>query len=463
MSRKFLVLSALALGLIVPASAKTYTREEAVQTAIENSPEIKSAEEDLIRASSQVEAGYGNAYPSVDISATVTRIFGLDDVKDGTPITDAAKDSSMEANKFDKSVLAPAIDKMVNGMSAQGYRWQSSIGLTVTQVLYAAGKVGTAIEIAKAFKKKQEIALEDVRAKVRFDIEKSFDACVVIDSSIAILEATIKLTEQNLDYLKQSVESGLATELDLLRLQLSLDAYKSDLQTTKNNYLVAKNALLLGMGLEWDPDIHLIGELRSPDSHLPYPDTAMVNVLKRRRELSMLNAAETILEKNINIEEGGYKPTVALLGGLKYANNQNEFYKWDAPKWDKLNKYVALNVSMNLFNGMQTREAVVQAKSNLRSTQIQKETLEHGIRLEIESAAIALATAEEQLVILKNNIDLAARIYDMTDAAYKIGSETQLNLISAGLTLHQAKLAYIKGVQSWNDAYNALLKATGEY
>lgn len=463
MSRKFLVLSALALGLIVPASAKTYTREEAVQTAIENSPEIKSAEEDLIRASSQVEAGYGNAYPSVDISATVTRIFGLDDVKDGTPITDAAKDSSMEANKFDKNVLAPALDGITKGMKSQAYRWQSSVGLTVTQVLYAAGKVGTAIDIAKAYKLKQELALEYAKISIRYAIEKSFDNCVIIDSSIAILEATIKLTEENLASLKQSYESGLSTELDLLRLQLSLDAYKSDLQTAKNNYIVAKNALLLTMGLEWDPDIQLNGELRSPDSNLPYPDTVMANVLQRRKDIAMLNAAMTILEKNIDIEKGGYKPTVALVGGLKYTNNQNKITEWDAPKWDKLNKYVALNVSMNLFNGMQTKEAVVQAKSNLRSTQIQKETLEKSIRLEIETDAKALTTAEEQLVILKNNIDLAQRIYDMTEAAYKNGSETQLNLIAAGLSLHQAKLNYIKGVQNWNTAYDAMLTVTGEY
>ena len=387
MSRKFLVLSALALGLMVPASAKTYTREEAVQTAIENSPDVKSAEEELIRASSQVEAGYGNAYPSIDLNATVTRIFGLDDVKLGTPMADAAKDSTLGANKFDKERVAPALDNMINGMSTQRYRWQSSVGLTVTQVLYAAGKVGTAIDIAKAYKLKQELALEFAKISVRYYIEKSFDDCVIIDSSIAILEATIKLTEQNLEFLKQSFESGLASELDLLRLQLSLDAYKSDLKTAKNNYLIAKNALLIGMGLEWDPDIQLTGELRSPDSNLPYPDTVMANVLQRRKEIAMLNAAETILEKNIDIEKGGYKPTIALVGGIKYANNQNKITEWDAPKWDKLNKYVALNVSMNLFNGMQTKEAVVQAKSNLRSTQIQKETLEKSIRLEIETDA----------------------------------------------------------------------------
>ena len=44
MSRKILVLSALTLGLIVPASAKVYTREDAIKTAMENSADIKSAE-----------------------------------------------------------------------------------------------------------------------------------------------------------------------------------------------------------------------------------------------------------------------------------------------------------------------------------------------------------------------------------------------------------------------------------
>ena len=199
-----------------------------------------------------------------------------------------------------------------------------------------------------------------------------------------------------------------------------------------------------------------------------------VSLESTHKSYVLFGAADTLTEvkklkdcftdtKNIDIEKGGYKPTVALVGGLKYTNNQNKITEWDAPKWDKLNKYVALNVSMNLFNGMQTKEAVVQAKSNLRSTQIQKETLEKSIRLEIETDAKALTTAEEQLVILKNNIDLAQRIYDMTEAAYKNGSETQLNLIAAGLSLHQAKLNYIKGVQNWNTAYDAMLTVTGEY
>lgn len=471
MSRKFLVLSALALGLMVPASAKVYTRDEAIKTAMENSSDVKTAEEDLIKASSQVDAGYGNAYPSIDLSANVTRIFGLDDVKKTSAITDAAKDMAdkkddagyPKANAFDQNVIGPALDGMTYGMKSQAYRWQSSVGLTLTQVLYAAGKVGTAIDIAKAYKHLEEVNLDNTKSKVRYEVDNAFDQLIYLDSSIAIVDESIKITQDNLDFVEQGVKSGLATELDLARVQLSMEALKVDRKALEDKRLLAKNALLNTMGLDWDNDVQFNGELRSPESNLPYPDTSMASVKQRRRELVMLQATETMKEKNIEIEEGGYKPTIALVGGLKYANNQNKITEWDAPKWDKLNKYVSLNLSMNLFNGMQTKEAVVQAKSSLRSTQIQKETAERGFRVQIESCAQTLASAERNLEVLKNNIDLAQRIYDMTDAAFRNGMETQLNLLTANMDLRKAKLNYLQGILNWNTAYNALLQATGEY
>ena len=471
MSRKFLVLSALALGLIVPASAKTYTRDEAVQTAIENSPDVKTAEEDLIKASSQVDAGYGNAYPSIDLSANVTRIFGLDDVKKTSAITDAAKnmansvddDGHPKANAFDQNVIGPALDGMTYGMKSQAYRWQSSVGLTLTQVLYAAGKVGTAIDIAKAYKHMEEVNLENVKSTVRYNIDQAFDGFIMIDSSMAIIDESLKLYENNLEFVKQQYQSGLATELEVASIQLKMDALSIDRKTLEEQRLTAKNALLTLMGVDYDKDVQFIGELRNPESNLPYPDTAMANVKKRRKELVMLEATETMKEKNIEIESSGFKPTVALIGGLKYANNQNKITEWDAPKWDKLNKYVALNVSMNLFNGMQTTEAVVQAKSSLRSTQIQKETAVRGFRMQIESCAQTLESSQRNLEILKNNIDLAQRIYDMVDASFRNGLETQLNLLTANMDLRKAKLNYLQGVLNWNNAYNALLQATGEY
>ena len=82
MPRHLGTISAIALCLAAPqfAGATTYTRDEAVKIALEKSSAVKTAEEDLVSANSQVDAGYGNALPSIDLSATVMRIFGLDDV-----------------------------------------------------------------------------------------------------------------------------------------------------------------------------------------------------------------------------------------------------------------------------------------------------------------------------------------------------------------------------------------------
>ena len=469
MPRHLAALSAMALSLAAPqwAGATTYTRDEAVKIALEKSSDVKTAEEEVISANSQVDAGYGNALPSIDLDATVTRIFGLDDVKNKKPVYNALNNTVAEDGS-DPSVYdyvnAGAIDGLIYGMSQQGYRWQSSLGLTATQILYAQGKVGTGIEIAKAYKHVKEVNLENTKANVRYDVENAFDQLIFLDSSIVILYQSKDMLQENLNFVEQGLKSGMMTELDLIRIQLKMDQLTSQINSTEKKRVLARNALLNTMGLEWDSEVKFQGDLRDPLQGYAYPDTTMANVKKRRKELVMLEASEEMLQKNVSIEEGGYKPTVVLVGGLKYSNNKNHFYQWDAPDWDdNISKYIALNLKLNLFNGMKTKEAVVQAKSDLRSTQIKKETAERGFRMQIESCANTLEDANSQLEIAKRQIDLAQKNYDLTNDSYKLGRETQLNLLTAENDLRTAKIGYMQAIVNWNQAYNALLQATGEY
>lgn len=471
MPRHLAALSAMALSLAAPqwAGATTYTRDEAVKIALEKSSDVKTAEEEVISANSQVDAGYGNALPSIDLDATVTRIFGLDDVNNKKPIfntlnqTQSQLNDGSEPSAYDY-VNAGAIDGLIYGMSQQGYRWQSSVGLTATQILYAQGKVGTGIEIAKAYKHVKEVNLENTKANVRYDVENAFDQLIFLDSSIAILYQSKDMLQENLNFVEQGLKSGMLTELDLIRIQLKMDQLTSQINSTEKKRVLARNALLNTMGLEWDSEVKFQGDLRDPLQGYTYPDTTMANVKKRRKELVMLEASEEMLQKNVSIEEGGYKPTVVLVGGLKYSNNKNHFYQWDAPDWDEnISKYIALNLKLNLFNGMKTKEAVVQAKSDLRSTQIKKETAERGFRMQIESCANTLEDANSQLEIAKRQIDLAQKNYDLTNDSYKLGRETQLNLLTAENDLRTAKIGYMQAIVNWNQAYNALLQATGEY
>ena len=469
MSRNYVILSAIAIGLVAPTWAGTvYTREEAVKIALEKSTEIQSAQEDLVSTTSQVDGGYGLAYPSIDLNATITRIFGLPDVdmKDQSMANElVAKGKEMgldDPSPWDAMAFG-AINGVANGMKAQGYRWQTSVGLTATQILYSGGKVGTGIDIAKSAKHVSEIALDNKKAEVRYNVENAFNQLIFMDSSIVILEESIKLTQSYVDLAVNNQKSGLGTELDVIRAQLQLDELQSTLEKTNKTRVVARNNLLLTMGLPFEADVQFQGTLRSPEEKVVIPDTSMANVKKRRKELAMLEESEKIQSKLIDLEKGDYLPTVVLVGGLKYGNNQNTIKDWNRPNWDNINKYVALSATMNLFNGMQTREKVTQAKSGLRSTQIQKESAERGFRLQIESCVNNLNDAEQQLGIKKRSVELAQKNQILTEASYNVGKETQLNLLESTMKLRNAKLNYMEAILNWNNAYNALLQATGEY
>ncbi|MCK9181559.1 MAG: TolC family protein [Fibrobacteraceae bacterium] len=468
MQRRFANLILAGTLIATPSFAGTiYTREDAVRIALEKSSDIKTAEQNMKSAESKVSGAYGNAYPSIDFSATYARTFGVSDVRKSTAISDMLHDVDDQNADINDKILGSVLDNYAYALSAMGngYRWGTQVGLTATQILYAQGKVATGVEIAKAYKRVNELALDQTKSDVRYNIETAFDQVLYLDSAVAIYEASIAQATDHLEYVKQAHEAGLVGELDMVRAQLQVDELTSGLEKTKKNQVIAKNALLNTMGLPWEEGVDFTGTLRSPDDgSVRFPDTSMNGIRQRRKELAQLRESSSMYKKNVDIEEGDYRPTVVLGGSITYQNGQNRVFKWDAPDWDdNINKKVYLNISMNLFNGLQTREKVVQAKSDLRKNQIQQETAERGIQLELESAVNTWNDAQKQMDIQKRKVDLAQRTLELTQVSYEAGKSPQLDLLDANMSLRNAKLDYMSALVDWNKAYDALLKATGEY
>lgn len=452
------------LGVLfaLPAwSGEVYTRERAIQIALEKASDIQTAQQDLKAAESKVNEAYGSAYPSVDFSATYARSFGVEDVE-YTDINSMLDEQADANDELLADIMSPVLYQM---LAYQGFRWGTQVGLTVTQTLYAQGKVTTGIQIAKAYKRVNELALDEAKEDVRYDVEAAFDQVLYLDSSVAIYEASIEQANKHWDYVKKANESGILGELDMIRAQIQVDELTSGLEKTKKNQVLAKNSLLSTMGLPWESDVQFEGTLRDPmQSTLALPDTSMNGMRQRRKDLSQLNESEKMYTLNVDINKGDYLPTVVLGGSLTYDNGANEWNDWDAPDWDEnISKKIYLGVSMNLFNGWQTRENVTQAKSDVRNVQIQKETAERSIQLEMESAMNTWNDAQKQIVIQKSKVDLAQRNLDLTQVSYEAGKSPQLDLLDANMSLRTAKLDYMSAVVDWNKAYNALLKATGEY
>jgi HAE1 family hydrophobic/amphiphilic exporter-1 len=106
-----------------------------------------------------------------------------------------------------------------------------------------------------------------------------------------------------------------------------------------------------------------------------------------------------------------------------------DFSRWSA----------AINLRVPLFDGWRTAGRVAQARAQRNTVTQQIAALENQVRLEVQSAFDALALADRTIQAAELNVAQARRASEMTEANYKLGAATQLDVVDAQQSLRQAE------------------------
>ena len=98
-----------------------------------------------------------------------------------------------------------------------------------------------------------------------------------------------------------------------------------------------------------------------------------------------------------------------------------------------------MNVTVPLFDGWRTAGRVAQARAERDTVTQQLAALENQVRLDVQSAFDSLALANRTIQAAELNVTQARRAAEMTEANYKLGAATQLDVIDAQQALRQAE------------------------
>ena len=98
-----------------------------------------------------------------------------------------------------------------------------------------------------------------------------------------------------------------------------------------------------------------------------------------------------------------------------------------------------VNVVVPLFDGWRTAGRVAQARAQRNTVTQQIVALENQVRLDVQSALDALALASRTIQAADLNVTQARRAAEMTEANYKLGAATQLDVIDVQQALRQAE------------------------
>lgn len=262
-----------------------------------------------------------------------------------------------------------------------------------------------------------------------------------------------------LDAANQRKESGLATIGDVYQAQAALAGAKLALQTAQGQLAAARGQLAIAVGYAPDSAVPLAtwedqvtATLPSQDIHalLDKAGQARPELLaskaRQQAALAGLEASRARGWPNLSLNASAGRTTVGVSGGGKTTGND---YQAD------------LTLSFPLFTGFAEQAATRQAQAAVDAAQASDEQLVQAVQLEVWQAYQNMRTAASSLDTSELQMKSAQQADDVTQARYKTGLGSILDVLSAQATLAGARVQQVQARLNWFAALAAMGHAMG--
>ena len=396
--------------------AKDISLQEAINTALENSFELRASKKLLNAKRYEYEATKGMRYPTVKF----TEMF----MRTNTP--GWAMMNTLNQEKLSLQSSSRFVDMTAFRFPPPDYpevnNWQTKLELQVP--IFTGFKISTGIEMKK---KDYEATKKDVKRtkqKVIYDVSKAYYGALLAKRAIELANYAVRSAEKHYKTAQQMYKVGLAIKADVLRAKVYLENAKAKLEEAKNQYNIAKKGLLLAMGVDnvKPEDIDVIGKLQFEDTDKPV-EFWQEFAIQNRPDLKAVETRVKIAKKMEDFYKADFYPMVGAFASYEMDDNKNPFGA-DGKWWTA---GIALN--WKLFDGFQTLNKYRAAKEQYRQYKHKEKGFKEFIKFKVYEAYRNLQTAKAKLQTAEKNSQWAKEVLDITEKRYKNQMATMIDLL----------------------------------
>ncbi len=407
------------------ATAEVLSRAEAVQIALRANPEVLKSRDQLKLYDGRITEEKAAALPEVSARGTMYRY--------NDP-------SFLNSPSFDSFASETGASfKPIPGNIFEG-------GLEVRQTLYSF-KVGRAIKAARLARQLGGADLRRAQQQIALETVKAYNALLYAMEQRRVQQSALEQREKHLELTRNRHAAGVATELEVLRAQVNVENQRVEVTRTEGVVELARAQLNALMLRPMDAPV-------TPSDTLTYAalDVTQEQVkreaLANRPDLAVAEFTEGVRQQLVGVARAEHLPSLDFTGnyGRSTAKPEN-FFETDFSKWT-----AAINVKVPLFDGRRTAGKVAQAEAELDKSRQDKTALINRIRLEAMDAAVRLQVAARVIKAAELNVAQARKALGMTQANYKYGAATPLDVTDAQNALVQAETTLALALQQHADA-----------
>ena len=443
----------LALSIIflttINAQEKTmsFSLDEAIKFALENSYNTKSAKNEINSAKEKVWETTTIGLPQIN-----ARVDYQNFLKQPVSLLPAAAfdntTSTVETVEEYFNLQANTRPTAPEGFIPVvfGTRQNMNASVTITQLLFD-GSYLVGLQAAKTFLKISNQAEEKTELLTREAVINAYGNVLVTENSVAILKKNIEILEKNYQDAKKIFENGLNEEEDVEQLEITLGNLKNQLNSVQRMQQIAYQMLNLSIGnpinikliltdsldglATSNINLGLISKTFNVDSHIDF------KIAENDRETKRLM---------VKLEKSKFLPSLGAFVnyGAQAFSESFSFFNNDQ-RWFQSSLFgVGLNVP--LFSSFGKNATTAKAKISLETADLRLEETKQRLNLQAEKAKSDYQFSIENYQTAKRNVGLAERIENKQRIKFFEGISSSFDLLQAQNQLYSQQQNYIQSM-----------------
>ncbi|MGQ9819796.1 MAG: TolC family protein, partial [Candidatus Kapaibacteriales bacterium] len=417
------------------------TLNNALEKGIISNRELKIYRLQVEKSKSAVSEAIAHAFPNLDFTSNFTHfiqkpIFFLPNFE--TLLQNSTYRILFQENliPYDNTKFLPLdLTRMSFVLSNQ---FENKLQLS--QILFNS-TVFRGIGASKIYLEVSKTNYKSAVSKLITNIKKSYYLAVLLKDINQIYHESLKNAYENLNNIRNLYKQGLVSEFDFMQAEISVENLIPMVQNSENEFINSLNNLKLLLDIPITDTLELLDEIYYIEYKLPPLDETIKFALENNLDIKILEFKRKVDEEMIQFYKSESYPSVIAFANYSFAGQANNLNFTTYTQ-----SLIGVQLSVNLFNGFQTKSRVEQSTIEAKLTEEQLEILRQAISKEIHSKLLDLNKIKQQIETQKRNVELAERAYDIAKTRYSEGTAILLEVKNMELELRQAKINFKQAV-----------------
>ncbi len=286
-------------------------------------------------------------------------------------------------------------------------------------VLFSGFKIPLAVKATRHQQKAIELLSEKEKNKLIVSVSEAYNKLALVDASEIVLNTSEHVLEEQAIFIVAAIKNGLATPIERQKIELAkqrLAVKRVELDGNKT-LLIEKLHQLTGV------ENHELVGLHPTLQPMLIESDSTIGQAAVRIEVKAMDEAILALSYKQKIEKTELIPKLAMFG-------QYEFRKQNLSLLDPV-WYAGIRLQWNLFDGFTAKENIRKIEMDKKIYEAQKKEINDLQKLGITKATVEFTTANQKMIMTREQMLLAEKIYDLTNKQYKNGLTTLTELLSS--------------------------------